>query len=60
MPTPQSLGGKLSGWLKFLAWEGGSTFDAFFTCASAQARQRCAPDRPPLRLPSAAAARCII
>lgn len=31
--TPQS-----AGWFKFLIWEGGTTWDAFFTCASAQVR----------------------
>ncbi|GAB4818758.1 hypothetical protein N2152v2_005804 [Parachlorella kessleri] len=30
---------KTSGWFKFLVWEGGTTWDAFFTCASAQVGQ---------------------
>jgi hypothetical protein len=38
VPTPATLGGSFKGWIKFLAWEGGSTWDAFFTAASAQVR----------------------
>ena len=43
--TPQSAGtfenlpaptAKEVGWAKFLCWEGGTEFDAFFTAASAQ------------------------
>ena len=31
---------KSAGWFKFLAWEGGTIFDAFFTCASAQVSKK--------------------
>ncbi|KAI7843624.1 hypothetical protein COHA_002864 [Chlorella ohadii] len=34
VPSP-----KTTGWLRFLVWEGGTGWDAFFTCASAQVGQ---------------------